>query len=199
MGWNIDRFIENERIMNDLVCSICTDVVQDAVQTPCQHVFCRDCIKQWLDGGKRICPVDRQKLTSPDLKPLDRFKKQFLDKLIVKCINHTEGCRLMARYEDMAQLIEHECNKCDNGNGNTTDGVEMQRFKDEIGKQIQSQTEIWKTMADMASHQVKEGSKLSAKVEQYGKEGLASGSSTSYHEPKLQSLFEGTSIRNMFN
>ena len=195
MGWNIDRFTEKDKIMDDLMCSVCTDVVQNAVQTPCQHLFCDECIKRWLNEGRRICPVDRQPLTLKDLKPLDRFKKQFLDKFIVKCINHTDGCRLMARFEDMPSLIEHESNQCEAGNGNKIRldmqqhknrvseleeenvglkeqiaGLEKEKegqseLKQEIRKEMENQNELWQTISDMVSNQVNSGSSLSTKFD----------------------------------
>ena len=131
MGWNIERFIEKEKIKGIFLCSICTDVVQDARQTPCQHLYCEACIKQWLDGGQRTCPEDRQQLRQEDLKPMDRSLRQFIDDFIVKCKNHRDGCRLMARYEDMAKLMEHESNQCDAGNCNTI-RTEIEKYKNEV-------------------------------------------------------------------
>ena len=215
MGWNIDRFIDKEKIMDDWLCSICTDVVQNAVQTPCQHLFCKNCIKRWINEGKRICPVDRQQLTLNDLKPMDRFRRQFLDKFIIKCINHADGCLLMARFEDMSNLIEHESNLCEAANRNKI-RQEIQGYKDkvteleneiaeikehiacseqgkddqvlkqeEIGNQIEDQTEMWQTIADMATDQVKAGRNLSTKVvllcKETSRDGMGGGASRFYY------------------
>ncbi|XP_039201899.1 E3 ubiquitin-protein ligase RNF213-like isoform X2 [Crotalus tigris] len=37
-------------------CPICLGDPRDPVNLPCDHVFCYDCIKQWLGPGQMICP-----------------------------------------------------------------------------------------------------------------------------------------------
>ena len=112
MGWNIERFIAKEAIVDEFICSICTDVVENPVQTPCQHLFCNDCIRRWITEGRKSCPEDRRPLTANALKPPNRLTQQFLNKLIVKCKNYSDGCNLLATYADMAQLVEHELSQC---------------------------------------------------------------------------------------
>ncbi|CAK3755717.1 E3 ubiquitin- ligase RNF4-like isoform X2 [Lecanosticta acicola] len=49
-------------------CPICSDPLEDAVSLPCHptHVFCRTCIKQWLNAPtKNTCPQCRKKLFIP--------------------------------------------------------------------------------------------------------------------------------------
>ena len=112
MGWNIDRFIAKESIVDEFICSICTDVVESPVQTPCQHLFCNECIRRWINEGHRTCPEDRHELTINVLKSPNRLTYQFLNKLIVRCKHYSDGCRLMSTYEDMSLLVEHEVNQC---------------------------------------------------------------------------------------
>ena len=112
MGWDIDRFIDKDNIVKDIICTICTEVVSDAKQTPCDHLFCKECISEWLKSGKKTCPIDREKLSLNDLKPPNRMTRQLIDRLIVKCRYFSEGCKLMAKYEDLQQLIKHETEGC---------------------------------------------------------------------------------------
>ena len=112
MGWNIDRFLAKDTIVSEFICSICTDVVECPVQTPCQHLFCNECIRRWINAGNRTCPEDRQALTVNALKPPSRLTLQFLNKLIIRCKNYNDGCRLMSTFEDVMQLKEHETNQC---------------------------------------------------------------------------------------
>jgi hypothetical protein len=112
MGWDISRFLEKDNIVEDLLCTICTDIIEDPVQTNCEHTFCRECISTWLEGGQRTCPEDRQQLSSNDLRPPSRLTKQLLNNLIVRCKNYSDGCRLMSKFEDMPRLMEHETNLC---------------------------------------------------------------------------------------
>ena len=112
MGWNIELFLNKDTIDNELICAICTDVLQDPVQTECEHTFCKACIDTWLEGGRSTCPVDRKHLTSDALKVPSRLTKQLLSKLILRCKNYENGCRLMAKLEDIPKLKEHEAKEC---------------------------------------------------------------------------------------
>ena len=109
MGWDIERFVNKAAVMEELMCSICTDVLENPVQTPCQHNFCNDCIKTWLDDGKSTCPVDRKRLVFKDLKP-SRVLQQLLNSFVIRCRHFEDGCSLMSKFEDMPQLVEHEMN-----------------------------------------------------------------------------------------
>ena len=112
MGLETNRFLEKDTIIDCLICTICTDVIEDPVETPCQHCFCKECITRWLQGGKTSCPIDREKLTLAALKSPHRSTIQLLNKLIIRCKNYAQGCPLMARLENMSKLIEHEVDGC---------------------------------------------------------------------------------------
>ena len=78
MGLDTDRFkgIVNE----DLLCGICLGVLEGALETPCQHAFCGSCITKWL-AQQNTCPLDKQQVHLPDLRPLHRFMRSELRKL----------------------------------------------------------------------------------------------------------------------
>ena len=38
MGWDIERFPEGE-VNLELICCICTCILEDPVESPCRHVF----------------------------------------------------------------------------------------------------------------------------------------------------------------
>ena len=107
MGLDIDRVIEQDTVHSHLKCSICMDVLENPLQAPCQHTFCKQCISQWLNRGNNTCPEDRQRLSLSELKP-PRIIQDLLIKLTIRCKNHEEGCRLLAKYEDMNKLIVKE-------------------------------------------------------------------------------------------
>lgn len=52
-------------ILNDVMnhsCIICLkdDILNENMcSTGCSHVFCKECLDQWLDKGKKTCPVCR--------------------------------------------------------------------------------------------------------------------------------------------
>ena len=114
MGWNITMFPLKDQIERegDLICSICTNVLEDPVQTPCSHVFCKKCIQKWLDTGSNNCPIDRELLTLDLLRPESRITMRRLNRLSIRCKNYSTGCRLMSLLEDMPRLMEHEANDC---------------------------------------------------------------------------------------
>ena len=111
MGFDIDRVIEQDTVHSHLKCSVCMDVLENPLQAPCQHTFCKQCISQWLNRGNNTCPEDRQRLSLSELKP-PRIIQDLLIKLTIRCKNHEAGCRLLAKYEDMKKLIDHETNHC---------------------------------------------------------------------------------------
>ena len=89
MGYDIERFENSEQIDKDLICSICTDVLQDPVYfRQCEHCFCRQCITQSLKIRKE-CPLDRNSCKLRDLKPIVRFMKKSLNHLrfVVQTLN----------------------------------------------------------------------------------------------------------------
>lgn len=82
MGYETTRFIG--AIDEEFHCIICTTVLENPVQTPCDHSFCNECISDWLSINK-ICPADRKPLTISDLKPPSRPFRNLWNKLDIKC------------------------------------------------------------------------------------------------------------------
>ena len=111
MGLDIERIIEKDTVIDHLICSICMDVLENPKQAPCQHSFCNDCIREWLDSGNHTCPVDRQELSVQDLNQ-PRLLQDILNNLTLRCKNYQKGCSLLAKYADRLQLIEHETENC---------------------------------------------------------------------------------------
>jgi hypothetical protein len=61
MGYDREIFQELVKPYND--CTICSDVLKDAVSVPCCHgLFCYACIRQWYDTDTR-CPLCKHQLT----------------------------------------------------------------------------------------------------------------------------------------
>lgn len=51
----------------DTLCSICHDTLQGPVQLTCKHLFCEQCISQWL-AKEKTCPMCRA--TLPNAAPM---------------------------------------------------------------------------------------------------------------------------------
>ncbi|XP_065577223.1 E3 ubiquitin-protein ligase NRDP1-like isoform X1 [Artemia franciscana] len=107
MGMDTVRFSGD--IDGDLLCSICTFVLEDPVQAPiCEHVFCNACITEWLTSSQ-TCPIDRTNLTIDALKPAPRILRNFLSRLTLSCSNQTHGCSASLTLERLAAHLL-ECN-----------------------------------------------------------------------------------------
>lgn len=107
MGYDLNRF-EGE-VDEELICPICSGVLQDPVQAPiCEHAFCTACINEWFNH-QETCPVDRQPITSSILKPVPRILKNLLSRLTIKCPNVEFGCEQVIKLDVLNQHLL-ECN-----------------------------------------------------------------------------------------
>lgn len=82
MGYDLTRFVDH--VDDEFQCQICTLVLENPIETPCEHFFCDKCIKEWLSMDK-VCPVDRQPLTTADLRPPCRLLRNLIGKFAMKC------------------------------------------------------------------------------------------------------------------
>ncbi|XP_060564476.1 RING finger protein 151-like [Ruditapes philippinarum] len=114
MGYDTDRF--TSAINDALTCCICRDVLEDPVQAPCEHAYCRTCIEAWL-VHETTCPEDRRPLSYSGLRPLFRYMKNDLNRLQLKCKNEAYGCESIVSLETL-EAHERDCifdrHKCPN-------------------------------------------------------------------------------------
>ena len=77
---------ENEQdvVNHPLHCSICCDISFDPIITPCQHVFCRDCIEGVLRGNS-ICPNDRRALSRSTIQDISGLHEYIYNRTLVQC------------------------------------------------------------------------------------------------------------------
>lgn len=75
----------------ELICSICRSVFCDPVQSPCNHVFCRNCINKWLENN-RNCPICRKRTTRYTVQEVVPLIKNIIMKLNLHCHNTERGC-----------------------------------------------------------------------------------------------------------
>ncbi|KFV90175.1 E3 ubiquitin-protein ligase NRDP1, partial [Eurypyga helias] len=108
MGYDIERFVGY--VNEGLLCSICRDVLEDAVQAPCEHAFCTACIHGWLVHHSN-CPEDRQIIDVSLLRPLYRYMKNDLNRLQLHCRNREYGCEMVCSLESIDRH-ERECEYC---------------------------------------------------------------------------------------
>ncbi|XP_035507773.1 TNF receptor-associated factor 6 [Morone saxatilis] len=96
-------------------CPICLMALRNAIQTPCGHRFCKNCIEKSIrDTGQR-CPVDNEMLSEDQLFP-DNFAKREILSLTVRCQN--SGCaekmelRHLENHLAQCQFATEPCPQC---------------------------------------------------------------------------------------
>lgn len=106
MGYDVNRF--ESKVSDEFICTICHDVLENPLVTPsCEHIFCEECIKDWLTKGptkaEPSCPNDRTPASVDSLKPPLRSFRNLLFGLNIKC--EFKGCGL---YVKLQNLYDHE-------------------------------------------------------------------------------------------
>ena len=92
--------LKDPGLLKELKCPICLELVNDAKQTSCGHVFCARCIKVLNQ-----CPVCRVKC---QIFPDNRTMRQVRN-LQVKCLNSKRGCKWQG---DLGECDDHMTSKC---------------------------------------------------------------------------------------
>lgn len=116
MGFTADRFVNT--IDPNLVCNICTGVMDQAVVTLCGHSFCEVCLKTWLEKPDTdSCPSCRSYTSRFDLIP-NIAVRSIIDTLLVWCDNAERGCKIAMKLESLNKHLdgcdyrEVKCSAC---------------------------------------------------------------------------------------
>jgi len=105
MGFETDRLKKQITFIEELLCVICHNLVDNPVQhAECETLFCKDCIEDWLTRDN-TCPVDRKNLTTEMLRPPPRISRKMLESLEIRCDFLSRGC---TNYETYENIKEHE-------------------------------------------------------------------------------------------
>ncbi|XP_022229786.1 E3 ubiquitin-protein ligase NRDP1 [Drosophila obscura] len=97
MGYDVNRF--QGEVDEELTCPICSGVLEDPLQAVmCEHAFCRGCINEWLTR-QPTCPVDRNALTTANLRAVPRILRNLLSRLSITCDNAPYGCTAVLKLD----------------------------------------------------------------------------------------------------
>lgn len=77
-----------ENVPHDFICSLCRELSTNPVETPCGHLFCRNCIFESLQHREE-CPIDRQPLEVGGLREVSGALRRVHEGIPVRCPNET--------------------------------------------------------------------------------------------------------------
>lgn len=104
MGYPTSQFIDS--VDDNLLCGVCSGVLQDAVLTDCGHSFCAQCLATWIGRpGSTTCPACRSTINSARIHPV-RSLRNLIVGLRVVCQHADQGCGQVASLERMAEHIK---------------------------------------------------------------------------------------------
>jgi hypothetical protein len=91
MGFELIAFVHPERISSQLICPICTLVLENPVLTEYEHLYCESCLIEWL-LIKEICPMTHKPLQLKSIRKPGRIITNMLGELERYCCYRSEGC-----------------------------------------------------------------------------------------------------------
>ena len=117
-GYDQDRFIST--VPRRLVCGICHQVLRDPrLCKDGEHSFCFSCISRHLNApGSQTCPECRNHLTPETLVPPQRYFRETLGELVIKCDYIKRGCPDHVQLGNLKDHVSHcgfapvTCEKC---------------------------------------------------------------------------------------
>ena len=96
---SIERF---SNISEELICPICREVLNIPLQgTLCDHFYCYQCIKSWLNCDGVGCPVCKREVGSQQLRKPPRL---LLNLLSSSCVE----CTICKSFINLEHLSQHE-------------------------------------------------------------------------------------------
>jgi hypothetical protein len=80
----------------ELVCSVCKEVLDRPLECPCEHHFCYDCITEWIynTGNSSRCPLCKTPVSVETLSKVPRLVLNLLCSLLVSCSSCKTHVRL---------------------------------------------------------------------------------------------------------
>ena len=70
-------------------CAICFDTIKNSCMTPCNHVYCYNCLIKWIVKGGLICPICRSFIYEINVsnKILYDFETSYYSNMIINTNN----------------------------------------------------------------------------------------------------------------
>ena len=124
MGFERNRFVDNvvdHSLAEELICSICMNVFDNAVSTDCVHTFCLKCVQQVVASNTKTCPICRSNFTPKRRRDdnnliivgnyvfrTNRIVNNIISKLKIKCDYEVFGCKKLVELSSLESHLK-EC------------------------------------------------------------------------------------------
>ncbi|RWS12077.1 E3 ubiquitin-protein ligase NRDP1-like isoform X1 [Dinothrombium tinctorium] len=111
MGFDVERFVDFDAdAYNDLLCSICTGVLESPIMTACEHIFCTQCLDLWFGSSTSChCPFCNAIVNKNELKSIPRIARNFLGNLNIRCNYRKNGCNAIVKLDHLGTHLA-QCN-----------------------------------------------------------------------------------------
>ena len=107
MGFELANFVEGQSVSRHLICSICHGVLENPVQTACEHLFCEDELIEWL-CHKSSCPVCQAEIDPEDIVRAPRAIVGLINDLERYCDHAKYGCP----WTGTSDAVVKHCTRC---------------------------------------------------------------------------------------
>jgi hypothetical protein len=94
------KYMNEESIGPALLCIICKRPFKDARCTPCNHIFCHECIIRWMGVNRASCPACHKIVSADNLSQISHTLNNMLGTLRVKCTLCGETELLRENFDD---------------------------------------------------------------------------------------------------
>lgn len=99
--------LDPEQVCSEMTCAICLNVPMHPVVTPCQHLFCRDCLAQTRGHGDTRCPTCRTgNAQSATALVAGSLVYRIWSAIDVKCGHSERGCPWRGSIADAAAHMD---------------------------------------------------------------------------------------------
>jgi len=104
-----DFLPESRLVIDEYFCSLCQGIYNHPIVDDCGHVFCQDCLSQYLKFSS-ICPISQTPLKNKQTYAI-KFISNILDKQLVYCKKRKNGCQWVGKLAELEHHLKEDCLK----------------------------------------------------------------------------------------
>lgn len=110
--------VDRPEEFQDFICTLCQEIpyLGIPVITPCEHIFCKECIETHLTThNATYCPNDRKPLSlyQDELEPIGGILKRVWERVHVKCgVKNERGTFLSCSWEGVLETYKSHVQEC---------------------------------------------------------------------------------------